>query len=96
VKANTKDQPIKVPQFNLNSILTLIVSALLTFVWNSVIKLNENVARMQTTQEVTAQTLKDLMPKPEILLRFSVVEKDLIDLRSRATALEIEVAKIKR
>lgn len=96
MKANTKDQPIKVPQFNLNSILTLIVSALLTFVWNSVIKLNENVARMQTTQEVTAQTLKDLMPKPEILLRFSVVEKDLIDLRSRATALEIEVAKIKR
>lgn len=96
MKGKPNPNVIKVPQFNFNSILMLVLSLLVTFVWNSVVKLNENVAKLQAAQESTSNTLKELMPKPEIMLRFGVVEKDLIELRLRVQTIELELAKGKK
>jgi len=85
-----------VKQWNLNSILTSVGIACVVFVWNSVLKTNENVVRIQSSQDAMGQTLKELMPKSEIMLRFGVIEKDMADVRTRLNAVEIEVAKLKK
>lgn len=79
-------------QFNLNSIFTIIVGAAVAFVWQSVTKLNDSMARLETAQTITQRTLTELMPKQEILLRFGTVEKDILDLRIRVQALEVKIA----
>ena len=98
VKASLdKEQPqVKVPQFNLNSVLSLIVCGAIAYVGNSVTKLNESVARLQAARDGDARILAELMPKPEIMLRFSVAEKDILELRTRITAMEIEVNKLRK
>lgn len=84
-------------QFNLNSLVTIIIAFMNmlmfiigTFLWNTVTKtqdevkkLNENMAMAVANQGHLQRTMEQIIPKGELDLRFRGIELDILGLKTR-------------
>lgn len=85
----------RMPGFNLNSVLTIIIGGILSFIWSSVVELNKGVVELKTIQEVTQKTLQELVPRAELELRFKAIESQIMELKVRQQGIDLELFKVK-
>ncbi len=80
---------------NLNTVFSgvavLLVIAALSNGWT----LNTNMVKVQVTQEQMAATLKELIPRSELEIRFRGYDKEIIELRQRVVQTELEIIKLR-
>lgn len=86
-------------KFNLNSVLTIavgcVISAMISFVWNGVVQMKDSVVRLEANQVTMQKVLVDVIPRAEMELRFKTIDGQIIELKLRQQANELEVIKLR-
>lgn len=80
---------------NLNTIFSGVAVILVATVCINLWTLNANMVKVQTNQETMATTLKELIPRNELDSRFRGYDREILELRSRIGATELEIIKIR-
>ncbi len=80
---------------NLNTVITGVATLLLAGGLKNGWDLNKAQVEFKFTQDAMMQTLKDIVPRSELDTRFRGQDKDILELRSRVSQVELEVIKIR-
>lgn len=97
-------------QFNLNSLITLIIAFMNmlmfiigTFLWSTVTKTQEEVRKMGESvatavanQNHLQRTIEQIIPKGELELRFKSIEIDILSLKTRVQQTDAALLKIQQ
>lgn len=95
-------------QFNLNSLITIIIAFMNmlmfivgTFLWSTVTKtqdevkkLNESMATAVVNQNHLQKTIEQIIPKGELELRFRGIELDILGLKTRIQQTDATLLKL--
>lgn len=86
-------------KLNLNSFLTIAIGTIITsmigFVWTNVVKTSESVIRLEANQVSMQKVIADVMPRAEIELRFRNIEGQILELKVRVQANDLELIKMR-
>lgn len=97
-------------QFNLNSLVTIIIAFVNmlmfivgTFLWSTVTKtqeevkrLNESMATAVANQDHLQRTMEQVIPKGEMELRLKVLEVELVSVKTRIQQVDALLVKLQR
>jgi len=80
---------------NLNTVLTTVGAALTVAVLSNGWDLNKSMIKVQVNQDAMSKQLTDMVPRAEFEARFKSIEAQVLEVKVRQSAFELELIKLR-
>ena len=76
---------------NLNTVLTGVVTAILIAVLSNGYTINKSIIELSFKSDEMSKKMQDIIPRAELETRFKVLESQVLEVKVRMQAVELEI-----
>jgi len=80
---------------NLNTVLTGVVTAILIAVLSNGYTINKSIIELSFKSDEMSKKMQDIIPRAELETRFKVLESQVLEVKVRMQAVELEIMKLR-